>query len=64
MREIAYLETKAKGKIKVCIVCQCGMKICGNSEDNAKANLEIHRKSITHKAQMEGLKILKEGVKK
>lgn len=45
---------------KVCIVCECGVKICGNSDSNAKANLRTHKKSKLHKNQTLGNQIFKE----
>jgi len=43
----------ANGKEKVCFVCECGIKIFGNSIKNAEANLKIHTKSKRHKGIME-----------
>ena len=34
---------------KVEVVCSCGIKIFGNSEKNAQANLKTHLKSKFHK---------------
>lgn len=57
------MKKNGKKRVKVCIACQCGIKVCGNSIDMAQYNLEIHRKSELHKSQMEGNKIIKEGAK-
>jgi len=62
------IQEDGKRKVKVCIVCDCGINICGNSLDNAKENLKIHEKSLLHKKQMIGHNIIikksKEGGKK
>ena len=46
------MKTKRKPYDKVMLTCECGIKIFGNSKDNAQANLEIHLKSKLHKKQM------------
>lgn len=33
-------------------MCECGIKICGNSPKSVRANLKIHKKSILHQRQM------------
>lgn len=45
------MKTKQK-RDKKSVTCECGIKIFGNSEDNAKANLKLHQKSKLHKKQM------------
>ena len=37
---------------KVELICDCGIKIFGNSDKNVKANLKLHQKSKLHKKQM------------
>ena len=37
---------------KVEVVCDCGVRIFGNSEKNVQANLKLHQKSKLHKKQM------------
>jgi len=44
------MEAKVK-RVKVELVCPCGIKVFGNSEANAKANLKLHQKSKLHKKQ-------------
>lgn len=41
-----------RAKKKISIKCECGFIVSGNSEDNAKANLKLHRKSKYHKKQI------------
>ena len=43
--------TKQKRK-KVSLICECGIKVFGNSLFNATANLKIHQKSKLHKKQL------------
>ena len=43
-----------KKRQKVCVECECGIKVFGNSIDNANANLKIHHKSKLHKKQLSG----------
>ncbi len=35
------------------IICVCGLKVKGTSEDHLKSNLEIHKKSKLHKQLIE-----------
>jgi len=44
------MEAKTK-RIKTSQTCECGIKVFGNSEANAKANLKLHQKSKLHKKQ-------------
>lgn len=37
---------------KVSVLCDCGIKIFGNSDLNVNANLKLHSKSKLHKKQM------------
>jgi predicted oxidoreductase len=53
------IDEQGKRKEKVCIVCECGVNVCGNSIDNAKANLKIHKKSKLHLNQMVSSDLIK-----
>jgi len=44
---------KKKEKIPVCIICECGSRVFGSSQDHANANLKLHKKSKKHKMIME-----------
>ena len=37
---------------KTNVVCECGIKVFGNSDINAVANLKQHMKSKLHKKQL------------
>lgn len=39
---------------KICILCYCGIKVCGNSPENVKTMLKRHQKSVLHGRQMGG----------
>lgn len=52
---------------KVCIMCECGVNICGRSQRHAQSLLKQHKKAKLHKKQLEGNIInqkQKEGVNK
>lgn len=55
------IDKEGKRKEKVCIVCECGINICGNSIEHAKANLKIHKKSKLHMNQISGSNLIKRG---
>jgi len=46
------------------ITCECGAIIRGNSDDNAKANLKLHKNSNKHKELMKLKKVQENALKR
>jgi hypothetical protein len=43
---------KEVNKNKVCMACECGYNVCGNSDLQLKAVMKIHKKSKRHKEML------------
>lgn len=42
------------------VICECGIKVKGKSQEHAKKLLPAHKSSKTHKQRMEAIKFSKE----